>query len=146
MNVKYIVTTYLFFHLTNGFHEWQAFNITYGTTDFSDNYISVILFTYAVYILFNFICNMWNYLYSAAQVITFTFFIDYRPIYFTSCNIRTFAKVNIDKAFIMTQIKVRFGAVICYEYFTMLVRAHRTRVDINVWIKFLNRYIETAVF
>ena len=146
VNVKYIITTYVFFHLADSFHEWQAFNITYSTADFSNNYICVILFTYAVYVLFDFICNMWNYLYSAAQVITFTFFIDYRPVHFTCCNVGTFTKVNIDKAFIVTQIKVSFSTVICYEYFTVLVRAHRTRVNINVWVKFLNRYIETAVF
>ena len=101
MNVQYIVTTYFFFHLSDSFHERQAFNIAYCTADFSDNYISVILFTYAVYILFNFICNMWNYLYSATQVVTFTFFINYRPVHFTSCNIGTFTKVNINEAFIM---------------------------------------------
>ena len=31
-----------FFHLADSFHDMASFNITYSTTDFSDNYISVI--------------------------------------------------------------------------------------------------------
>mgnify|MGYP007012692478 CR=1 FL=1 len=40
----------------------------------------------------------------------------------------------------MAQVKVRLRAVIGDENFTVLIRAHRTGIDINVRIEFLDRY------
>ena len=40
----------------------------------------------------------------------------------------------------MAKIKVCFGTVISYEYFTMLNRIHCSRINIDIWIKLLHCY------
>ena len=46
----------------------------------------------------------------------------------------------------MAEVEVSLCAVVRYEYFTVLIRAHRARVDIDVRVEFLNRYFESAIF
>ncbi|MNG02064.1 hypothetical protein D3C84_850720 [compost metagenome] len=45
----------------------------------------------------------------------------------------------------MAEVKVRLGAIIGNEHFTVLERAHRARVNVNIRIKLLNGHFKTAV-
>jgi len=99
-----------------------------------------------MYIFLDFIGNVRNDLNRRAEIVAMTFFLQNGPVNFTGCNIRIFTEVNIDKTFIMPQVKVRFRTVICNEDFTVLVRAHRAGIDIDIRIEFLNCYFITAVF
>ena len=39
----------------------------------------------------------------------------------------------------MAQIQIRFRPVVRYKYFPVLVRAHGTRIDVDIRIEFLHR-------
>src|SRR5574344_929131 len=101
MNIQSIVTTYILFNLTNGFQERFTFDIAYGTANFSNNKVSVILSAYSVHSFLNLIGNMRNNLYSTAQIIATTFFINNSLINTSCCNIGAFGQININKTLIM---------------------------------------------
>src|SRR5205814_1366947 len=52
----------------------------------------------------------------------------------------------IGEAFVMAEIEVRLRAVVEHIDLTMLKRAHRARIDVEVWIEFLQPNLEPAMF
>ncbi len=46
----------------------------------------------------------------------------------------------------MAKIEIGFGAVVRDEYFAVLKRAHRPRIDVQVRIEFLQRDAQPAAF
>src|SRR5260370_9181147 len=54
--------------------------------------------------------------------------------------------MRMRKALVMTEVEIGFRAVVGYEYFAMLKRRHRARIDVDVGIKFDQRYPQTARF
>src|SRR5688572_17891215 len=51
---------------------------------------------------------------------------------------------DIQKTFVMTEVEIGFGAVVGDVAFAVLVGVERTRIDIDVRIKFLNSYFEPS--
>ena len=80
-----------------------------------------------------------------AQIVTASFFLQDRPVDFARRDVGVLAEVNVDEAFIMTEVEVRFRTIVGDEDFAVLVRAHGTRIDIDVRVKFLNRDLVAAV-
>ncbi len=44
----------------------------------------------------------------------------------------------------MAEVEVGFGAVLCYIYLAVLIRAHGAGVDVDVWVELLSRDLKTA--
>ena len=55
-------------------------------------------------------------------------------------------KLGVGKTFVMAEVEIGFGAVFGDEDFSMLKRAHRAGIDVQVWIAFLKGDFETATF
>ena len=55
---------------------------------------------------------MGDYLYGAATIITAALTLQYAPVNLSSCNIRIAGEAFIDKALIVTKIKISLSAVI----------------------------------
>ena len=146
MNVHHIVRTNVCLHLAQCFKERKAFNITNSTTNFSDNNIRICRSCSTFNFFFQRVCDMWNNLNSCSKVFPFTFFSKHFAINFTSCNIRILVKVNINKTFVVTKVKVCFSPIISHVNFTVLVRTHCPWVNINVRVKFLDGYLKPAIF
>ena len=145
MDVKHIVLAHFLFHLTDCLHERKGLNIAHSTTNFSDNNVSITLSSHIIYALLNFVSDMRNNLNGLAKVITTTLLVKNVPINLTSGNVRALGQININKTLIMTKIQVSLSTIVSYEYLTMLIRAHGTRVNINIWVKLLNGNVITAV-
>ena len=144
VNVEAVVFADFFFDLTDRFEEREAFDIADRTADLCDNDVNV--FADAIYFFFDRIRDMRNDLYRTTEIVTAAFFADNGPVDLACRYVRVFGKVDINETFIVAEVEVSFCAVVRYEYFTVLIRAHRTRVDIDVRVEFLNRYFESAIF
>ena len=46
----------------------------------------------------------------------------------------------------MSEIEIRFGAVLGDEHLSVLIRAHRSGIDIYIGVEFLRGYLESARF
>ena len=146
MNIKHIVLADILFYLTDGFQKRQAFNITYSTADFRNNEVGIILLAYAENALFDFICDMRNNLYGTAKIIATAFFIYYTLVNLACGRIGVFGQVDINKAFVMSQVKVSFRTVVGYKNLAMLIRAHCSRVNIDIRVELLDSNPIAAAF
>ena len=43
-----------------------------------------------------------------------------------------FVEIDIDETFIVTQVQICLSSVICHKNFPVLVRAHSSRIDIDI--------------
>src|SRR6185503_8299551 len=54
------------------------------------------------------------------------------------------AQADVNESFVVTQIQIRFCAVIQYVDLAMLIRTHRARIHVDVRIQFLDGNFKTA--
>ena len=54
-------------------------------------------------------------------------------------NVWVFVQIDINEAFIVTEIQISLCTIIGHENFTVLIWAHRPWVNVDVWIEFLDR-------
>ena len=89
---------------------------------------------------------MRNHLYGTATIVAASFFRENGPVYFSGCDVTLFGETLVDKTFIVSQIKVGFRTVIGDENLAVLNRVHRTRVSVDVRVKFLHRHFVSSGF
>ncbi len=111
--------------LADCLQERLAFDVTDSSSDLYNCKFCIFRSRISVKTRFDFVCNMWDYLDSSAAEITAAFLLENRPVYLSCCDIGIFVKAFVNKPFIVSKIKIRFGAVICYKYFTVLDRIHK---------------------
>ena len=139
MDVQHVVFTHILFYLANRFQEGKTFDIAYGAADLSNHKIRVFTVADPEYPGLDFIGNVGNDLNRTAQVIAPALLRNDGLVNFTSGHIGTLGQVDVNKAFIMAQIQVRLRAVVRHEHFAVLVRAHGSRINIDIGIELLHR-------
>ena len=147
MDIDDIISVgHVFLDLADGFQERQGFDISHSTADFGDNDIRIVIFADTEDTVFNFIGDMGDNLYGGSQILTFSFFIDDRLVDFACRHVGGFGQIFVNETFIVSQIKIRFRAIISDKDFTMLVRTHGAGININIRVKFLNGNFVPSVF
>ena len=89
---------------------------------------------------------MRNNLHSRAKVFAATFLVQHIPVNLTCGKIGIFVEIFINKALVMTEIQVGFSTVLGHIYFTVLIRAHCTGINIDIRVKLLCGNLETSCF
>ena len=89
---------------------------------------------------------MGNYLYGTSAKITVAFFLKNRPVDLSGGYVGILIKAFINKSFIMSKVQVGLCSIICDEHLSMLDRIHGTRIDVDIRIKLLHRYLKTSCF
>ena len=87
---------------------------------------------------------MRNYLNGFAEIFAAAFLVEDVPVDFSRCEIGILVEVFVYKAFVVTEIKVGFRAVLGDKYFAVLIRAHRAGVNVYVRVKLLSRNLESS--
>ena len=132
--------------LTDCLQKWLAFNISDGSTYLDDGNLGFLASIIAVKTALKFICDMRDNLNGSSTIIATAFFGKNRPVYFSGGHIALLCQAFVDETFIVSKVKVCFGSVICNEDLTVLDWVHRTRIDINIRVKFLHGHFVTAHF
>src|SRR6266487_2288110 len=60
------------------------------------------------------------------------------------CVVRVSREVLVDEALVVADVEIGLGAVLGHEYLTVLERAHRARVDVDVRVELLHLDLEAA--
>lgn len=89
---------------------------------------------------------MGDNLYGGSQVFPLSFFIDHRLVDFACRHVGGFGQIFINETFVVSQIEIRFRAVISDKDLAVLVRTHGTGIDIDIRVKFLNGNFVPSVF
>ena len=146
MQIKGVIFSYLFTHLTNRFQKWQALDIADCAADFGNHHIGIVFAADIINPFLDLIGDVRDDLHGTAEIVAFAFFVDDRPVNLACGHIGTLGQVDIDKPLVVTEIEVGFAAVIRYKNLAVLIRTHRAWVDINVGIEFLNRDLHAPAF
>ena len=146
MNVHAVMGADVAFNLPDRFQKRQRFNIAYRSANFSNDDIGIRFPARFEYMFFNFVCHMGNDLNRAPVIFTATFFLQDDGINFSRRHIAEFGYIYIDKPLIMAKVQIGFRPIFRDKNFTVLVWTHCPRINVNVWIKFLNGDIQSAIF
>ena len=81
---------------------------------------------------------MRDYLYGTAAVIATALALQYAPVNLSSGNIGIAGEAFIDKALIVTKIKISLSAVIGDKHLSVLNRVHSSWVNVDIRVEFLH--------
>ena len=147
MDVEYVISVrHVLFDLTDGFEEWQGFDIADGAADFGDDDVCIVIAADAEDSVFDFVGDVRDDLDGGSEVFAFSFFVDNGLVDFACCHVGSLGEVFVNETFIVAEVEIRFGAVVSDEYFAVLIRAHGAGVDVNIWIEFLDGDFVPSVF
>lgn len=135
MDKRCVVWPHAQAHLTNGFKEWQGFNVAHGATHFDNRDIDRIRCAQACAAfdeVLNFVGDVWNDLNRRSQIVTASFFFQHALVNLTSGEIVGAPHARVDEAFVMAQIEIGFSAVFGDKYLAVFERGHGARVDVDV--------------
>ena len=139
-----VLRTKLQAHLANRFEEGKRFNVADGAADF-DNH-NVDAFGDFLDSGLNFVGNVRDHLDGFAEVIAAALFGEDGFVDAAGGPIIVAGKLGVSEALIVAKVQVGFRAVFGDKDFAVLKRAHRTGIDVQVRITFLQGDFETATF
>ena len=133
-------------HLTDGLEEGLGLDITGRAADLGDDHVRAGLLTDPVDKGLDLAGDVRDDLHGLAQIFACTLLTQHIPVHLTGGQVGKLVEVFVDKAFVMSEIQVGFRAVLGDEYFTVLERAHGTRIDVDIGVELLGCDLEPAAF
>ncbi len=87
-----------------------------------------------------------NHLHRFAEIIAAPFLVEDGLIDLAAGKIVDAGQLDVGEALIMAEVEVRFRAVVEHINFTVLIGAHRARIDIEIRVELLQRDFQAAIF
>src|SRR6266446_1801236 len=131
-------------HLADGFEEGKRLDVANRAANLDDN--NVDAFGNFPDGRLDLVSDVRDYLDGFAEVITAALFGEDRFVDAAGRPVIVAGKLGVREAFIVAEIEVRLRAVLGDKHFTMLKRAHRTWINVEVRVAFLQGDFETATF
>ena len=72
--------------------------------------------------------------------------IDDRLVYLAGRHVGALAEITVYEPLVMAEVEIGLGAVVGDEDLAVLEWAHRPRIDVQIWIEFLENNVEPALF
>ena len=126
------------FQLPDGFHEWSALNVANGATNFRDDKVVMVFLAEHFYVSFYLVRDVRHHLYGFAEIVSTTLLVYYRFVYPARSQRVCLGGLDAGKTFIVPQIQVSLHAVHSDIAFAVLVWVEGARVNVDVWVKFLD--------
>ena len=134
-------------HLAHRFNERQRLNVAHRAADFHNGDVTLSaagIFGSALDEFLDFVGDVGNHLNGLAEVFAAAFLLKNALIDLTGREVVIAVHLRGDETLIVAEVKVGLRAVIGDEDLAVLVRAHGTRVDVDVRIKLDHRHLESA--
>ena len=126
-------------YLPDRLYERLRFYVADRAAYLGNDDVGICLFAYAVNEFFYFVGNVRNNLYRRAEILSSALFVEHTPVYLARSKVGVFVQILVDKSLVMTEIEVCLRAVFGNVHFAVLIRTHRTRVDVDIRVEFLRR-------
>ena len=144
MHEQPVVAPQFLSQLADRFEERQRFNVADRATDLDDDDVDIV--PHLAHASLDFIGHMRDHLHGFAQVIPSAFAQNDLFVDAAGGEVVGTRQRGVSEAFVVAKVEVGLGAIIGYEDFAVLIRTHRARVDIQVWIEFLQINAQSAAF
>ena len=112
MDKKGILTSHLITQLAQCFQKWLRLDIAYRAANLKNDYFRPGFFSHQSDATLDLVSDVRDDLDSATQVVTMALLADHLSINLSRGEVTETAQADIHKAFVVTQIQVRFGSVI----------------------------------
>ena len=89
---------------------------------------------------------MRNYLHGRAEIVTAAFFANHVFVNAPGSVIVVAACRRANKTFVMSQIQIRFGAIIRHIHLAVLERAHRSWINVDIRVELEEGNFQAARF
>ena len=133
VHIDNTIVTELDAHLAYCLEKWQGFDVANSSADFNEANISTACA--ALDTLLDLIGDVWNDLYSRAQIVAAALLGDDCLVDAPGREITVAPGRRSYETFIMAKIEVSLGSVMRDEHLTVLKRTHRARINIDVGIQ-----------
>ena len=151
MDKKHIFTAFFVGNLTDAFKESLTFYIAYGTADFADDHIRCrfsgggFLLSQSIDACLDFLGDVRNDLNGGTQIIAAALSGKYIPVDFAGADAAAACQIFIDETLVMAQVKVGFRSVVGDKNLSVLIRAHGSRIYVEIRVKFLEQHPQTSL-
>ena len=145
MDVENIPGTGIPLHLANRLEEWKPFDIAHRSANFSEDYIGIRGLAQTDDAFLDFIGDVGDDLNGTAEVVASTFFLDDCAVDRAGGDGCFPRQLDVDKALVVSKVEIRFRTIIGDKTLTVLVRVHRSGIDINVRIELEHRDFKATI-
>ena len=124
--------------------EGERFNVSRDASDLAEHDVRTVLPPSAAalaglsYRGFYFVRDVRHHLHGSPEVAACAFARDYGGVYAAGGVVGRLCARDARKALVVPEVEVRLRAVVRHEDLSVLVRAHRPRIDVEVWIQLLH--------
>ena len=133
---------HFYFQLSDRFKKRLRLDITNGTADFYQRHIKTTGASHNA--TFDLISNMRDYLNGATEIVTPPFFANHILIDAPAGEVVALGHGSTNETLVVTQVKIRLGAIFRHKYFTVLEWAHGPGIDIYIRIQFQHCHLEAT--
>ena len=133
MHIHHAFAPKLVADLTNGFQERQAFDVAHRAADFDKD--EVLFFRIGEDEFLDGVGDVWDHLHGGAEIFTTPLARDHRRVDAAGGDVVALLGIDTGEAFIVPEVEIGLGAVVGDEHLTMLVGAHRARIDVQIRIE-----------
>lgn len=139
---EHIALAHLMTELTDGLQEGQAFDVTDGAADLGDDDVGGHLGGNFLDAVFDLVGDVRDDLHGAALVFTSTFFSQHALVNLTAGKVVQAGEIGVGEALVVAEVEVGLSAVIEHIHFTMFVRVHGARIDVQIRVKLLHDHLQ----
>src|SRR5947208_1474658 len=122
----------------------ESLDIAGRSTDFGNDNVVFALIGEFVDTALDDIGDVRNYLHGFAEIVAASFLQNYALVNLAAGKIVVSRENAVGETLVMTKIQIRLRAVVQHINFAVLERIHRSRIDVEVRIKFLEDNAQTA--
>lgn len=116
----------------------QRFDIAHSAAEFGNDYVEPSGLPQQEHAAFDFVGDMGDDLHRFAKVGALALALDYRLVNGAGSDVVGARGGHVEEAFVVSEIEIGFGAVLGHIAFAVFVGIERPRIDVDVWVKFLN--------
>ena len=127
-----------------GLQKRLAFNVAGGAADFRNDDVGPGFLADAVNKVLDFLRDMRDDLHGLAEVLAPPLLVQHVPVHLAGSQVGIPVQILVNKALIVAEVEVRLASVLGDVDLAVLVRAHGTRVHIDVRVKLLRGHLQPA--
>src|SRR5512132_514368 len=144
VDVQDVLAADVIAELADRFEVRERLDVADGATDLHDDELRLLLARDAVDALLDLVRHVWDDLHGGAEVVAPAFLRDHGVVDLAGREIRRTRDVAVDEALVVAEVEIALGPVLRDEHLAVLIRRHRSRVDVEVRIHLQRRDGETA--
>ena len=144
MGIESVLRAHIAAHLSDSFQEGETLDVTNRSAYLNEAYIEA--FSGELNAALNLIGNMGNDLDSATKVVATTFVGDNGLVHFSGGEVIELGHASAHEALIVSEVEIGFATVVGHEYLSVLKRAHRARIDVNIRVELNCCRLESTSF